>query len=390
MIRISEEDLDEIINIRHDLHKYPELSGIEFRTTEKIKNYLKKIRNIEIIDFPIKTGLVARLRTGKNGKVIAIRADIDALAQKEEINLTYKSVNDNIMHACGHDFHTAVNLGLVKILSKNIEKLNADVIFIFQRAEEITKGAKELIDLGLFEKVKIDYIFGLHNWPLEDSGKVIIKKGPLMSAKTNFKIKIIGHGQHGSMPHLNIDPIICASNIVMALQTIVSRNTDPFDNTVLSVNSINGGSEDNLIVDKVNLTATIRSLSKKSLSESTKRLIELVENISKSYKCKCEISYIDQIPLVYNSEKMYNFALKSAELIVGRDNIIKDGQTMASEDFAFYMQKVPGFFYWIPSAEEGFKKNDLHSRNFYCSDKAIRTGIEILANAVLDGQDYFN
>ncbi|MDY3005718.1 amidohydrolase [Anaerococcus sp. AGMB00486] len=390
MLRISNQDLKIITDIRHDIHKHPEKSGEEFRTTEIIRNYISQFKDIEIIEFPIKTGLVARLKTGKNGKVIAIRSDIDALLQKEETEVDYKSLDDKLMHACGHDYHTAVNLGLVKLLSSNKKLLKGDVVFIFQRSEEITKGAKELIDLGLFEKVKIDYIFGFHNWPLIDYGKVIVKKGALMSTKTNFKIKIIGHGQHGSMPELNIDPIVCASNIVMSLQTIISRNTNPFDNTVLSVNSINGGSEDNLVVDRVDLSATIRSLSEKSLENSIKRMEEIVEYTAKSYRCKYKIEYEDLIPLVYNPEKMYEFVLKSVLKTLDKSNIIRDGQTMASEDFAFYMKKVPGFFYWFGSGEEGHNKEALHSRKFYCSDKAIKTAVEVIANTVIDGQDYFN
>ena len=207
-----------------------------------------------------------------------------------------------------------------------------------------------------------------------------------MSTKVNFKIEIIGKGQHGSMPHLNIDPIVCASNIVMALQTIISRNTNPFDSTVLSVNSINGGSENNLVVDRTHLSATIRSLSEKSLEKSVKRMEEIVKNMASAYECKYEIKYTEKIPLVYNPEKMYEKVLKSAEKILGEENIIKEGQTMASEDFAFYMKKVPGFFYWFGSGEENHKKEALHSKNFYCSDKAIKPAVEVMANAVLDLQ----
>lgn len=386
MIKISEESLEEIIKIRHDIHRHPEISEKEFRTTKIIREFLEKIDGIEIIDFPIETGLIARLKSERNGEVIGIRSDIDALLQKEETDVSYKSEIDKVMHACGHDYHTSVVLAIAKLLSENKEKLKGDVVFIFQRAEEITTGAKEYIDKGLFEKVKIDKVLGLHNWPEIDYGKAIIKNGALMSTKVNFKIEIIGKGQHGSMPHLNIDPIVCASNIVMALQTIISRNTNPFDSTVLSVNSINGGSENNLVVDRTHLSATIRSLSEKSLEKSVKRMEEIVKNIAEAYECKYEIKYTEKIPLVYNTKEMYEKVLKSAEKILGEENIIKEGQTMASEDFAFYMKKVPGFFYWFGSGEENHKKEALHSKNFYCSDKAIKPAVEVIANAVLDLQ----
>lgn len=383
---LSDDILEKIIEIRHDIHMNPEVSGKEVRTTGIIRKYLEKLDNIEIIDFPIETGLIARLNTGKKGTVVGIRADIDALPQKEETDVSYKSKIENVMHACGHDYHTSVLLAIATVLSQHRDELYGDVVFIFQRSEEITRGAKEYIDKGLFKKVKIDRVIGLHNWPEVDFGKAIIKKGSLMSSKVNFKIDIIGKGQHGSMPHLNIDPIVCASNIVMALQTIISRNTNPFDNAVLSVNSISGGSEDNLVVDKTHLSATIRSLSESNLEKSIKRMEAIVENIATAYECKYKITYTEKIPSVYNGEEMYEKVLKSAEKILGKENIITEGHTMASEDFAFYMKEVPGFFYWFGSGEEGHAKEALHSKNFYCSDKAIRPAVEVMATCVLDLQ----
>lgn len=383
---LSDDILEKIIEIRHDIHMNPEVSGKEVRTTGIIRKYLEKLDNIEIIDFPIETGLIARLNTGKKGTVVGIRADIDALPQREETDVSYKSKIENVMHACGHDYHTSVLLAIATVLSQHRDELYGDVVFIFQRSEEITRGAKEYIDKGLFKKVKIDRVIGLHNWPEVDFGKAIIKKGSLMSSKVNFKIDIIGKGQHGSMPHLNIDPIVCASNIVMALQTIISRNTNPFDNAVLSVNSISGGSEDNLVVDKTHLSATIRSLSESNLEKSIKRMEAIVENIATAYECKYKITYTEKIPSVYNGEEMYEKVLKSAEKILGKENIITEGHTMASEDFAFYMKEVPGFFYWFGSGEEGHAKEALHSKNFYCSDKAIRPAVEVMATCVLDLQ----
>lgn len=383
---LSDDILEKIIEIRHDIHMNPEVSGKEVRTTGIIRKYLEKLDNIEIIDFPIETGLIARLNTGKKGTVVGIRADIDALPQKEETDVSYKSKIENVMHACGHDYHTSVLLAIATVLSQHRDELYGDVVFIFQRSEEITRGAKEYIDKGLFKKVKIDRVIGLHNWPEVDFGKAIINKGSLMSSKVNFKIDIFGKGQHGSMPHLNIDPIVCASNIVMALQTIISRNTNPFDNAVLSVNSISGGSEDNLVVDKTHLSATIRSLSESNLEKSIKRMEAIVENIATAYECKYKITYTEKIPSVYNGEEMYEKVLKSAEKILGKENIITEGHTMASEDFAFYMKEVPGFFYWFGSGEEGHAKEALHSKNFYCSDKAIRPAVEVMATCVLDLQ----
>lgn len=385
-LRIDEKDLEEIIKIRHDLHQNPELSGKEYRTTDIIRNFVRESPKVEILDFPIETGLVFKLKTGKAGKVIGLRSDIDAIRQTEETDLSYKSKIEGIMHACGHDFHMASLLGAYKILEKNIDKLKGDVLFVFQRSEETTKGAKELVDLGLFEKEKIDMFFGFHNWPMVNSGKIILKKGGLMAGKSNFVLEIIGRGGHGSNPHLNIDPIVCASNIVMSLQTVISRNMDPQSATLLSINSIKGGSEDNLVVDSVRMTATIRSLDEKSFKRAIERMEAMVKEISAAYECKYKISYTDMIPLVYNSDTMYELAEKVASDLLGKENIVKTAPTMASEDFAFFMEKVPSFMYWFGSGEEGREKNPLHTKNFYASDKGIKTAAETLANSVLWGQ----
>ncbi|MGI5950067.1 M20 metallopeptidase family protein, partial [Peptoniphilus sp.] len=217
--------------------------------------------------------------------------------------------------------------------------------------------------------------------------KVIVKKGPLMSTKTNFKIKIIGRGGHGSNPHLNIDPIVCAASVVMSLQTVISRNTNPRSSTLLSINSINGGSVDNLVVDSVEMTATIRSLDKENFDIAIRRMKEIVERVSSAYECRCEIKFTDMIPLVYNDEKMYDFAMKIAEKVVGVQNIEEVEPTMASEDFSFYMERVPSFMYWFGSAEEGREREPLHSRKFYASDKGIKTAAEVLANSVIEAQN---
>lgn len=386
-LRIDDDLLKEVTEIRHDIHKNPETSSLEFRTSEIIRNFAKNLDGVEIIEFPLKTGVVCRIKSCNGGKSIGLRCDIDALEQTEENELSYKSQNKGVMHACGHDLHTASLLGILALLSKNKDKLNGDVVFVFQKAEETTTGAKELIDAGLFDKVNIDMFFGFHNWPLEDAGKVILKEGALMSTKVNFEIDIIGRGGHGSMPHLNIDPIVCASNVVMALQTVISRNTNPLKPTLLSVNSIKGGSEKNLVVDRVKMTATIRSLDTDSLFRAKKRSEEIINEVAKAYECRAEIKYEDIIPLVDNSKKMYNLAENVCKNLIDHENIIGTEPTMASEDFAYYMQKVPAFMYWFGSGEEGIPKYPLHAKKFFASDKAIKTIVEVLANSVLYAQN---
>ncbi|WP_243342513.1 M20 family metallopeptidase [Anaerococcus sp. AGMB09787] len=383
ILEIEDKDLEEIINIRHDIHAHPEISGKEIRTTELIKDFAKSLDHIEEVSIPIASGAVFRLKSDKGGKTIAIRSDIDAISQQEDLDIPYKSKCPGIMHACGHDLHISILMACMNILSKNRDRLRGDVVFVFQNSEETTKGAKELIDKGLFDKVNIDYFLGYHNWPLVDAGKVIVKKGALMAAKTNFIIEVIGRGGHGSDPHLNIDPIVCAGHIITGLQTVISRNTDPKAPILLSINSIRGGSEDNLLVDTCKMTATIRSLDKKNFAIARQRAKELIRNIAKAFSCEVKITYTDDIDLVYNSEDMYELARGFAEEIVGRDKLVDIEATMASEDFSLYMQRVPSFMYWFGSSGDGFSKNPLHTKKFYASDKAIKSSAQVLVNAVL-------
>lgn len=386
-IKLEEKELEKILDFRHHMHQYPEISNQEFETTKNIKSYLKKIEGVEVLDLPVATGLVAKIKTNKSGKVVGLRCDIDAISQTEEYESPYKSKIPGVMHACGHDFHTAALLGATTILAQNRSKLKGDVILLFQKAEETTTGAKEMIDAGLFEKTKAEMFFGLHNWPHVPVGKVILKNGALMAAKTNFKIKIIGRGGHGSMPHLNIDPIVCASATVMSLQTVLSRNIDPLDSMVFSVNSIIGGSVDNLVVDDVKLTATIRSLSSAAIKRAKERMEKIVADTCSAYECQYEIEYVDDIPLTFNSEEMYKIAYQAAKEVVGEENLVNTKPSLASEDFAFIMEKVPAFMYWFGSAEDGEGKEALHSKYFHASDQGIKTAAEVLANSVIKAQE---
>ena len=382
-LRLTSEETGRILAFRHEMHRNPELSHAEFQTTEKIKAFLDTLPGIEIL--PLKkelTGVVARLVGGKPGAEIGLRADIDAICQTEETDLPWKSVREGIMHACGHDFHTAGLLGAAMILSRNREDVPGTVDFLFQEAEETTDGAREMIEAGLFDVISPEAFFGEHNRPEVEVGKVVCKNGALMAAKTNFRIRILGRGGHGSMPHLCDDPIVAAAAIIQSLQTVVSRNTDPLDGVVLTVGSIRGGSIENLVADKVEMLASIRALSVAARERAVRRMEEIVKSTANAYGCRAEIEYREILPLVFNSEEMYKKAVFAAEMAVGAENVVDVPPTLASEDFSMIMERVPSFFYWIGSGKPGQQAFAWHQSRFRADDAGVKVAAEVMAAVV--------
>ena len=345
--------------------------------------FLSLIPSCHILSLPVETGVIARIEGTQGGPEIMLRADIDALPQTEEYESPYKSQNPGVMHACGHDFHTAALLGAALLIGRAAEdgNLKGSVDFVFQPAEEGTTGARMLIDAGLFDLIHPDYCFGMHNWPSVKSGSIVCRKGPLMAAKRNFEIRLFGAGGHGSMPHLNIDPIVCAAAVVQTLQTVVSRNINPLDSVVLSVNMISGGSPVNLVVDKVMMKATIRSLSEEALDRAIERVETIVAKTADAYECRSEIVWNERIPAVWNSAEMTE---KAAACVKELGLTIADAPpSLASEDFALYRNFVPSFFYWTGSSAKDEKTvEELHRPNFHTDDAALRTAAELYAASV--------
>ncbi len=379
--KLSEKEFQKILEIKRDLHKHPEVAHHEFRTTEKIREALSEIPEIEILETGFETGLVARIPGEEGGTEIMLRADIDAILQNEEYDSPWRSENEGIMHACGHDLHTASLIGAAGILGrlKREGTLRNTVDFLFQPAEEGTTGARSLIDGGLFGIISPDMCFGFHNWPSIRSGVIGCHKGNLMSGKRNFTIRIKGSGGHGSMPHLNVDPIVCAAAVIQSLQTVVSRNTDPADSLVLSISMIEGGRPVNIVADDVKMVATIRSLSDDALDRAIERVESIVKNTSQAYGCIGEINWAERIPALRNTDEMYAIARKIAE-DTGAE-IIDPVPSLASEDFALYRSFAPSFYYWIGSTPEGESPEDLHRPCYHADDRIMCLAAELFARA---------
>lgn len=363
----------EIIDICHTIHNNPELSFYEVNTTKLIKDFCKKC-GLQEIDTGMSTGAVfyldANCRT-----TVALRCDIDAISAEPCDNNGYK----NKAHNCGHDFHTASLLACAKILSNNRAEVKHNVVFIFQPAEEVTQGAGEMLRHGLLERLphKPDMLFGIHNRPEADIGKVIVYEGALMAAKSNFTVTLEGKAGHGGQPHECIDPIVCAASLISSIQTVVSRNTNPLEACVCTVCSVHGGTTDNQAPELVTLTGSIRALNEAVIENCANRLKVLTENIARAYMCKHEINIEVQVPPVFNSKEMYRRALKIAVNAVGEDNITDTAPVLGSEDFAVFGKEIPSFFYWVGSGTHGKLNPPWHNGKFHIDDEYICTAAKL-------------
>ena len=392
---LTKEDIELITAFRHDLHQHPELSGEEYRTTGKIREFLSALPGCRILDLPVKTGVVAQIQGMDEGdppsgagvaaqiqgmdKEVMLRADIDALPQTECVDIPWKSSVPGVMHACGHDLHTAALCGAALLLCRMKQEgmVLPTIDLVFQPAEEGTTGARMMVDAGLFDMIHPSVCFGMHNWPSVETGRVVCREGAIMSAKRNFDIVVHGRGGHGSMPHLNVDPIVCAAAMVQSLQTIVSRNINPIDAGILSINMIEGGSPVNLVVDQVRMKATVRSLSETVLDRMIERVETIVERISQAYECRSEIIWKERIPAVWNSPEMTKEAILCAKEC-GLP-IVDAAPSLSSEDFALYREYVPSFFFWLGSRAAGREIHELHTPQFFADDSAIVHGARLYA-----------
>jgi len=377
--KLSKSMSEELRALRRDFHQFPELSFKEFETARKIAIYMKEL-GYEVKENVGKTGVVALLKGAKENPTVALRADMDALPVKEMTGLSYASKNDGVMHACGHDIHVTCALGAAKILASLKDELQGSVKFIFQPAEEINAGAKAMIDDGVFEDPPVSFIFGLHNNPEIPVGKVGLKEGPLMAAVDSTFINVRGQGGHAAYPHRVIDPIVCASSIVMNLQTIVSRNVDPQKAAVISFGSINGGIANNVIPDEVKLTGTVRTFDEGLRDSIEGWMKRTVENTASSLGCKVEFNYRRDLPPVVNHPEATKIALWAAQKVFGEDGIILPTPSMGGEDFALYQKKVPGCYFWLGVGNPDIDAiHPWHSPHFKADEDALWRGAALFS-----------
>ncbi|WP_263703311.1 M20 peptidase aminoacylase family protein [Bacillus thuringiensis] len=359
-----------LISIRRNLHEHPELSYEEFETTKAIKNWLEE-KNITIINSHLKTGVIAEISGNSNGPLIAIRADIDALPIQEETNLPYASKIHGRMHACGHDFHTAAIIGAAYLLKEKESSLSGTVRFIFQPAEESSNGACKVIEAGHLHGVQA--IFGMHNKPDLPVGTIGIKDGPLMAGVDRFEIEIHGVGTHAAVPDAGVDPIVASSQIVMALQTIVSRNISSSHNAVVSVTNIHSGNTWNVIPEKATLEGTVRTFQNETREKIPALMKRIIQGVSDALGVKTEFRFYAGPPAVHNDTSLTNLSTQIAEKM--NLNIISPSPSMAGEDFSFYQQEIPGSFVFMGTSGT----HEWHHPAFTVDERALPISAEYFA-----------
>ena len=375
---------DMMVSWRHDLHQNPELGFQETRTAKTVANLLKSF-GLQVYEEFGKTGVLGLLERDRTKKTIAIRADMDALPIRESSNLKYKSKNDGVMHACGHDGHTAILLGAAKYLSSNTE-FSGNVIFIFQANEENGLGAKAMIDDGLFDRFEIEQIYALHNLPNMPAGYFATRENTITASESSFEITINTKGGHSALPNMGGDAILLASSIVTTIQSIVSRKIDPQKNAVISVTEFLTNGSKNVLASRVTLKGDIRTLNDDVRHLIKKELNEIATGICLSNNVKHEFKFDTKFPITKNASQPTQNIISSVSDMVGKERI--DGTCtpmLFSEDFSFFTSKKPGCFVLIGNGTDGANAQPLHSSSFDFNDEILCLGsslwVELAHNA---------
>ena len=373
---------NELINIRRTLHEHPELGMEEYETSKFIKNFLKN-EGVEFREVA-KTGICGIIRGAKESnsgdiRTIALRGDIDGLPILDKKICEYSSKVEGKMHACGHDAHTTILLGAAKILNKNKHLFSGNVKLLFEPAEETIGGARFMIEDGVLENPRVDCVCGLHVEENLECGTIMLKDGVVNAASNPFTIKIKGAGGHGAYPHTTVDPVVIASHIVLALQTIVSREINTANPAVITVGSIHGGTAQNIIPEEVVISGVIRTMSKEDRNFAKERLREIVEGICKSSRASAEIDIEESYPNLYNDSNMVELFNLGAEKVLGRENVLlQKYPKMGVESFAYFANERPAVFYFLGSGNK--EKNIIHpahSNLFDIDENCLPLGVAL-------------
>jgi len=387
-----------VISCRRDIHQHPELGNRETRTSKLIADKLKSL-GIEVKTPIAHTGVVGVLRGGKPGRVVALRADMDALPVTEQVDVPFKSTvrttyngqEVGVMHACGHDAHVAILLGVAEVLSKVRDQIPGTVVFLFQPAEEGAPegeegGAALMVKEGALENPKVDAVFGLHVTSRYPVGEIAWKPGGMMAAVDSFKIKVHGKQTHGAYPWLGVDPIVVASQIVLALQLIPSRQVDTtLAPSVVTVGAIHGGVRNNIIPDDVEMIGTIRSLDKAMRDDIHARIKRTAEDIAAAAGAKADVEITPGYPITYNDPDLTEETVPTLRRLAQKTEVVN--ATLGAEDFSVYQQNVPGLFFWLgirPPNQTAEEAASNHSPKFYVDESGLGLGVRALAHVALD------
>ncbi|WP_294132217.1 M20 family metallopeptidase [uncultured Clostridium sp.] len=378
---------DELIEIRRTLHQYPELGFEETNTSKFIKDFLTR-EGIEFKEFAGTgvCGVIKGTKEGENNKVIGLRADIDGLPMQDKKSCSYASKVTGKMHACGHDGHTTILLGVAKLLNKNKDKFNGIVKLIFEPAEETTGGARVMIEEGVLTNPTVDVMCGLHVEETLDAGMIMVRRGTVNAASNPFNITIKGSGGHGAYPDTAIDPIVMASHVVTSLQSIVSREIKPVNPTVVTIGSIHGGTAQNIIPNEVKLGGIIRTMTNEDREFAKVRLKEIVNGICTTFRGSAEIEIEESYPCLYNDDNMVKILEDSAKNIIGAENVkVQKNPKLGVESFAYFANEVPSVFYFLGIRNEA--KGIIHPAHnslFDIDEDALPIGVAIQCEVAMN------
>ncbi|MPZ16739.1 MAG: amidohydrolase [Luteitalea sp.] len=379
-----------LVETRRDIHRHPELGFREKRTADLVARRLQELGFDEVRTGIGVTGVVGILKGGKPGKVVALRADMDALPIPELNDVPYKSTVENVKHACGHDAHVAIALGVAELLSGMRAEIPGTVMVFFQPAEEGDPdggdtGALRMLQDGLFAETKPEAVFGLHVMPTLDVGTIGYNVGSAMASSDRFKISIVGQKTHAAYPHTGLDPVPIAAEVILALQTIPSRLVNATTPTVVSVGAIHGGNRFNIIADRVELEGTVRTLTKEGSGQVKALMESLVKGMTSGYGAQYEFEYEQKAPVTYNDPDLTTASLPVLEAIVGKDALVVPPPQMGAEDFAFYQQETPGFYYFLGVRNEARNITAMiHTEQFDLDEEALPIGVRAMSTLLLD------
>lgn len=375
---------DAVIALRRTLHQWPELGFQEERTSALVADHLMAL-GLQVTTGLARTGVVGLLRGAGEGKTVLLRADMDGLPLEEASGAPYASQHRGVMHACGHDGHTAILLTVARVLAQQRQRFYGTVKFAFQPAEELPPGgAKGMIEAGILENPRVDAVFGLHLWNGLPVGKIGVEAGPIMASVDRFDVVVKGVGSHGAYPHMGVDPIVIGSHIVTALQTVVSREMPPLAPVVVTVGRFQGGTAFNVIPSHAELSGTVRTVDAQIRQDMPGRLERIIRGITSAMRADCEFKYEFGYPVTINHPGMAELAHQVAAKIVGEANVVSAGMTMGAEDMAYFLAAVPGCYVRLGSGNpaKGLV-HPHHSALFDFDEAALPIGVELLTQITL-------
>ena len=371
--KMVQDEKEAIVEMRRELHRIPETAFCEEKTSAFVSKHLRKL-GLKVETGIARTGVVGLLELGKEGKTLMIRADMDALQVQEKTGLPFASTHEGVMHACGHDAHMAMALGAASVLSKIRGKLKGNIKFVFQPAEEGPGGAKPMIEAGVLENPKVDFVTGCH---LHDSveGTIGVKPGCVLAANDRFDLKIIGKGGHGAMPHLCVDPIDVGVQVINALQRMVSRQINPLSPVVLTVGRFHAGTAFNIIPGEAEMAGTTRTFERDIWDSWQERMERIIKGVCEAMGAGYEFKFFRGYPPTVNDEALVEIVRLCAAQVVGEGNVFEPEPIMAGDDISFFLEKVPGFFFFLGVGREN--SVPLHNSRFDFNEEVLPKGVEM-------------